>query len=268
MLAAKAQMLSPSPQRQAAASGGGDRTRSSSPAGPVPAYPQPKRMPASKVDPATGAELFKMSDTASSNDSERVRESWAECADSSRDAPDDYGAMDDLRDRTDAARLADRLASKRSALSSAASAASSNAWTSREGRRGKGLPTLATRPWRPGLPQTLAGQALSSRGHLSLEHVGTVGIGPRLATSWTERHSSDCLRRFSADVCFLFAWTVGLAPRQLSLFSPGTLGTAGCLPRIQKLSSTAHLRHTHRLDETSHTQWHIHMRAHIYASAS
>jgi len=78
-------------------------------------------MPASKVDPATGAELFKMSDAASSKNSEGVRERWSESADSSLGVPDDEGAMDDLRIRVDAA----RLASQRSAPSSAVSAASS-----------------------------------------------------------------------------------------------------------------------------------------------
>ena len=55
--------------------------------------------------PATGAEFFKLSDAASSKNSEGVRERRSESADSSLGALDDEGAMEDLRTRVDAARL-------------------------------------------------------------------------------------------------------------------------------------------------------------------
>ena len=51
-LSAESHQSSPSPQRLATAAGSGEGTRSTSPAGPVSALPQPKKMPASKVDPA------------------------------------------------------------------------------------------------------------------------------------------------------------------------------------------------------------------------
>ena len=64
-----------------------------------------------------------MSDAASSENSEGVRERWSESADSSRAAPDDDGAMDDLRIRIDAARLASQHSSHSSAVSAASSGA-------------------------------------------------------------------------------------------------------------------------------------------------
>ena len=125
MLAAQAQVLSPSPQRQAAASGSRGRSRSPSTAGPAPAPPQPKSMPVPTVDPVTGAQFYKLSDMASSKNSDGAREKWSDSADSSRGASDDHGAFSHLKTNVDAARLADRRASQRSAISSAASAASS-----------------------------------------------------------------------------------------------------------------------------------------------
>ena len=120
-LAAESHLSSPYPQRLATAAGSGEGTRSTSPAGPASAPPQAKKMPASKADPSANTEFFKLSDAASSKASDGARERWSVSDDSALGAPDDEGAMEELRTKMDAA----RVISQRSAPSSVVSACSS-----------------------------------------------------------------------------------------------------------------------------------------------
>ena len=69
-----AKQASASPQRPTQAAGSGEGARSTSPAGPAPLHPQPKKMPASKVAPAAGSESFQLSEGASSKAFDGTRE--------------------------------------------------------------------------------------------------------------------------------------------------------------------------------------------------
>ena len=123
-----AKRASASPQRPTEASGSGGGARSSSPAGPAPLPPQPKKMPASKVAPAAGPETFQLSEAASSKASDGTRERWSITEDSALGAPDDEGALEELKSKVDAARLAGQGSAPSAAVSACGSAATGDDW--------------------------------------------------------------------------------------------------------------------------------------------